>query len=293
MIKVTTPATTANIGPGFDALGLALKLYNEYTFEEIERGLVIEGCPDIYKNKRNLVYKSFVATAEKLGKKVDRLKISMKINIPVSRGLGSSSACIVGGVYGANAFYKGGLTKEEMYELAVKIEGHPDNISPCVYGGLTASLIENGRPYTIKYDICESLKFCALIPDFRTSTNEARKILPKTINFKDAVFNVSRVAVLLKALEKGDMKMIEIALKDKLHQKYRGSLIHEWDVVKAICAKGGSQAVFISGSGPTVMNITKDEKFPDKIKEGMSRLNHNWEIKILGIDKNGVKVENL
>ena len=154
MIKVTTPATTANIGPGFDALGLALKLYNEYTFEEIERGLVIEGCPDIYKNKRNLVYKSFVATAEKLGKKVDGLKISMKINIPVSRGLGSSSACIVGGVYGANAFYKGGLTKEEMYELAVKIEGHPDNISPCVYGGLTASLIENGRPYTIKYDIC-------------------------------------------------------------------------------------------------------------------------------------------
>ena len=117
MIKVTAPATSANIGPGFDVLGLAFKLYNEYTFEKIDKGLIIEGCPDVYNNKQNLVYSSFVAAAEKLGKKVDGLKISMKINIPVSRGLGSSSACIVGGVFGANAFYKGGLTKDEMYKI--------------------------------------------------------------------------------------------------------------------------------------------------------------------------------
>ncbi|NLK63993.1 MAG: homoserine kinase [Tissierellia bacterium] len=291
MIKVKTPATTANIGPGFDVLGLAFKLYNEYTFEEIDKGLVIEGCPDVYNNKENLVYKSFLLAAEQLGKKVDGLKISMKINIPVSRGLGSSSACIVGGVYGANAFYKGGLTKEEMYKIAVMIEGHPDNISPCVYGGLTASMIENEKPYTVGYDISSQLKFCALIPDFETSTNEARKILPKTIDFKDAVFNVSRVAVLLKALETGDMDMINIALKDKLHQSYRGSLIHEWDDVKTICEKGDSLAFFISGSGPTLMNITKDENFPERIKEGISRLKHNWEIKMLETDKGGAKAE--
>ncbi|HOW23190.1 MAG TPA: homoserine kinase [Sedimentibacter sp.] len=291
MVKVTAPATTANLGPGFDTLGLAFKLYNEYTFEEINKGLTIEGCPDIYKNKKNLVYRSFVATAEKLGKKVDGLKISMKLNIPVSRGLGSSSACIVGGVFGANALYKGRLTRDEMYELAVMLEGHPDNISPCIYGGLTASLIENEKPYAIRYDISNKLKFCALIPDFKTSTHEARKILPKTIDFQDAVFNLSRVAVLLKALETGDMEMIRIALKDKLHQQYRGSLIHEWDEVKAICVKGGSQAIFISGSGPTIMNITKDERFPVRIKEGMSRLKHNWEIKMLETDNTGAKVE--
>lgn len=291
MVKVTVPATTANIGPGFDALGLALNLYNEFTFEKIEKGLVIEGCSEVYNNKENLVYKSFVVTSKKLGKKVDGLKISMKTQIPVSRGLGSSSACIVGGVYGANAFYNGGLSKDEMFKIAAMIEGHPDNISPCVYGGLTASMVDKEMPYTIGYNISDKLKFCALIPDFETSTNEARKILPKNINFKDAIFNVSRVSVLLKALEVGDMALIRIALKDKLHQVYRGSLIHECDNVKAICTKEGSPALFISGSGPTLMNITKDENFQEKIKDCISKLKHNWEIKMLGTDKYGAKVE--
>ena len=239
MVKVTVPATTANIGPGFDTLGLALNLYNEFTFEKIEKGLIIEGCSEIYNNKENLVYSSFVVTAEKLGKKVNGLKISMDAKIPVSRGLGSSSACIVGGVYGANAFYAGRLTKDEIFKIAVMIEGHPDNISPCVYGGLTASMVEKERPYAVGYNINSELKFCALIPDFETSTNEARKILPKMIDFKDAVFNVSRVAVLLKALETGDMDMINIALKDRLHQSYRSNLIHECDDVGAICAANG------------------------------------------------------
>ncbi|MFA7550332.1 MAG: homoserine kinase [Sedimentibacter sp.] len=291
MVKVTVPATTANIGPGFDVLGLAFKLYNGFTFERIEKGLIIEGCSEVYNNNENLVYRSFVITAEELGKKVDGLKISMETQIPVSRGLGSSSACIVGGVYGANAFYNGGLTKDEMLKIAVMIEGHPDNISPCVYGGLTASMIEKERPYAVEYNISSELKFCALIPDFETSTNEARKILPKTIDFKDAVFNVSRVAVLLKALETGDMDMINIALKDRLHQIYRGTLIHEYDDVRAICAEAGFPALFISGSGPTLINITKDEKFPEKIKDSISKLKHNWEIKMLETDKNGAAVK--
>ena len=107
MVKVTVPASTANIGPGFDTLGLALNLYNEYVFEKIDKGLIIEGCPEIYNNKENLVYKSFAITAEKLGKKVGGLKITQNTQIPISRGLGSSSACIVGGVFGANALYEG------------------------------------------------------------------------------------------------------------------------------------------------------------------------------------------
>ncbi len=293
MVKVTAPATTANIGPGFDVLGLAFKLYNEYTFEEIDNGLIIEGCSEVYNNKENLVYKSFAATAEKLGEKVGGLKILMKTDIPVSRGLGSSSACIVGGVYGANAFYNGGLSNDELFKIAVMIEGHPDNISPCVYGGLTASMIENERPYAVRYNIDSELLFCALIPDFETSTDEARKILPKMIDFKDAVFNVARVAVLLKSLETGDVEMINIALNDKLHQIYRGCLIHEYDDVRAICVEAGSPALFISGSGPTLMNITKDEKLPGKIIDSIGKLKHNWEIKMLEIDKKGVAIESI
>ena len=291
MVRVTVPATTANIGPGFDVLGLAFKLYNRITFERIEKGLIIKGCPEVYNNNENLVYKSFVVTAENLGKKVDGLKISIDAKIPVSRGLGSSSACIVGGVYGANTFYKGGLTKDEMFKIAAAIEGHPDNISPCVYGGLTASMIENERPYTVGYNISSALKFYALIPDFETSTSEARKILPKTIDFKDAVFNVSRVAVLLKALETGDMDMINISLDDRLHQIYRGTLIHEYDSIREICAEAGSPALFISGAGPTLMNITKDEKFPEKIKDSISKLKHKWRIEMLEPDKSGATVE--
>ncbi len=291
MVKVTVPASTANIGPGFDTLGLALNLYNEYTFEEIDKGLIIEGCPDIFDNKNNLVYKSFMITAKKLGEKVKGLKISMNTQIPVSRGLGSSSACIVGGVYGANYLYNGGLSKDELFEIAVMIEGHPDNIAPCVYGGLTASIVEKNKPYTMHYNINDKLKFCALIPDFETSTKEARKLLPATINFCDAVFNISRVSFLLKALEIGDINMIGISLKDKLHQMYRATLIHECDDVSEICIVNGSSAIFISGSGPTLMNITDNDKLPELIKDSISKLKYEWEVKLLKIDRNGAKVE--
>lgn len=291
MVKVTVPASTANIGPGFDTLGLALNLYNEYIFEEIDKGLIIEGCPDIFDNKNNLVYKSFMITAKKLGEKVKGLKISMNTQIPVSRGLGSSSACIVGGVYGANYLYNGGLSKDELFEIAVMIEGHPDNIAPCVYGGLTASIVEKNKPYTMHYNINDKLKFCALIPDFETSTKEARKLLPATINFCDAVFNISRVSFLLKALEIGDINMIGISLKDKLHQMYRATLIHECDDVSEICIVNGSSAIFISGSGPTLMNITDNDKLPELIKDSISKLKYEWEVKLLKIDRNGAKVE--
>lgn len=293
MVRVTVPASTANIGPGFDTLGLALNLYNEYIFEEIDEGLVIEGCPEIYRNNKNLVYTSFLRAAEKMGKKVKGLKITVNSQIPVARGLGSSSACIVGGVFGANALYHGGLSKDDLFKIAVAIEGHPDNIAPCVYGGLTASIVEKEVPYSVQYDISDKLKFCALIPNFETSTKEARKILPKKVDFSDAVFNVSRVSVLLKALEEGKMDIISVALRDKLHQMQRATLIHECDDVTAICIADGSRAIFISGSGPTLMNISLDEKFNEKIKDGISKLKYNWEIKMLETDKEGVRVNHI
>ncbi|MFA9423654.1 MAG: homoserine kinase [Sedimentibacter sp.] len=291
MVKVTVPATTANIGPGFDTLGLALNMYNIYTFEEIEKGLIIEGCPDIYNNENNLVYEAFLCTAKKIGSSVKGLKITMDTHIPVSRGLGSSSACIVGGVYGANALLKGSLSQEELFQIAVMIEGHPDNISPAIYGGLTASIMEEDKSYCMKYNINEKLGFCALIPDFETSTLEARKLLPKEIAYKDAVFNVSRVAVLLKALEDGNLEFINIALKDRLHHKYRKTLIHEYDEIQKISTENKTVAFFISGSGPTLMNIIEDSDFTYKIKESIMKLKYNWEIKFLQVDRNGATVE--
>ncbi len=290
MVKVTVPASTANLGPGFDTLGLALSMYNIYEFEEINEGVVIEGCLDKYNNEENLVYTSFKKTSEIIGRNAKGIKISMHTNIPVSRGLGSSSACIVGGVFGANALLNGKLTKDELFKIAVNIEGHPDNIAPAVYGGLTASIVEDDIPYCMSYNINKNIKLCALIPGFETSTSEARKLLPEDVSFKDAVFNVSRTAVLLKALEEGNFKVINVALKDRLHHKYRKSLIHECDEIKKICAENGSEALFISGSGPTLMNIIKDFDFTKNIKNSIMNLNNNWEIKYLSTDTIGVRL---
>lgn len=291
MVKVTVPASTANIGPGFDTLGLALDLYNTYIFEETDKGLIIEGCKEDYKNENNLVYKSFMTTAEVLGKSIKGLKITMNTQIPVSRGLGSSSACIVGGVFGANTLLKGGLSKDDLFKIAVKIEGHPDNIAPCVYGGLTASMVDDGIPYCAEYKINDKIKFCALIPDFETSTHKARKILPVEVEFKEAIFNVSRVAVLLKALEDGNINLINKSLKDKLHQRYRKTLIYEYDEIKQICEENGSIAFFISGSGPTLMNIIDNSDFTNNIKDNIINLKNNWKIKLLSTDSKGVVVD--
>jgi len=291
MVKVRVPATTANIGPGFDTLGLALNMYNVYEFEEISEGLIIEGCADKFKNENNLVYKSFQAAADIIGRQVKGLRISMIAEIPVSRGLGSSSACIVGGVFAANAMLGGGLSRDELFKIAVNMEGHPDNIAPAVYGGLTASIVEEDTPYCMSYNINDKLKFCALIPDFETSTAEARALLPKEVSFQDAVFNVSRTAVLLKALEEGNFHIINIALKDRLHHRYRKTLIHECDEIKKICGENGSRALFISGSGPTLMNIIENSDFTNKIKDSIIKLKYNWEIKYLSADTKGVIIE--
>ncbi len=294
MVKVTVPATTANLGPGFDALGLALNLYNTYTFEEINEGLVFEGCSDKYKNTENLVYQSFIKTAKLLGKNLEKnlygLKITMDTHIPVSRGLGSSSACIVGGVFGANALLQGNLSKDELFKIAVEIEGHPDNVAPAVYGGLTATIVENGV-YSVNYNISDKIRFCALIPGFETSTHDARKILPTIVSFKDAIFNVSRTAVLLKALEEGNFELISISLKDMLHQQYRKTLISEYDEVKKICMENGSHAFFISGSGPTLMNITDDPDFIKNMENSIKCLKNKWDMKFLSPDKSGVIIK--
>lgn len=290
MITVKVPATTANIGPGFDTLGLAFKLYSYFTFKRIEYGLRIVGCEEKYQNDSNLVYTSFKKTLEILNYPVPGIEISIKSDIPISRGLGSSAACIVGGVMGANIIAGSPLSKDEIFKICNDIEGHPDNIAPALFGGLTASLVEDSIPYTVQYNISENLYFCALVPDFRLSTAEARKVLPSEISYKDAIYNISRTAVLLKALENGDELLIKKSLSDRLHEKYRNVLINEYEEVKEICEKNGNTALFISGSGPTLMNIAKTKDFQWKIEYEIKNLKNSWIIRTLDIDMKGAVV---
>ena len=285
MIKIKVPATTANIGCGFDTLGCALTLYSTFTFDR-NNSFKITGCPEKYQNEDNLVITSYKKVFENLNKEVIPVSLHIESEIPVSRGLGSSASCIVAGILAANYFLGNPLNKEQCLDIATSIEGHPDNVAPAIYGNLCSSFTGN-QVYTAHFNASKELNLLVMIPDFEVSTASARKVLPKTIDYKDAIFNLSRVACLCKALENNDQEMIHHALDDKLHQPYRKELIHEYEEIKEICKD--EVAFFISGSGPTLICIVKNDK--DAIIEKVSQLKYNWKCLSLTIDTQGVQEE--
>lgn len=293
MIKVKVPATSANLGPGFDALGLALNLYNTFSFEEISNGLEINGCDPLYANEENLVYTSMMKTFDKIGYKPRGIRIDMSTDIPISRGLGSSAACILGGVIGANELAKASLSKDEILDIATEIEGHPDNIAPALFGGLVVSVMEDNNIYYNKMNIANGIKFVALIPDFTLSTTKAREVLPSTINYKDGVYNVGRVSLLLSVLSNGRFELLKAALDDKLHQPYRKRLIPRFDKILNKCYELGCLGAYLSGAGPTLMTIIKDndKSFTTKIKDYLNSINYSWDVKELHLDLSGISIE--
>lgn len=289
MIEVRIPATSANVGPGFDALGIALNLYNTYRFQEISNGLEVEGFEENYKNKNNLVYTSMFRTFDIIGYSPKGIKIEVDTPIPISRGLGSSAACILGGVLGANYLAGEPLSKGDVFKIAVEIEGHPDNIAPALFGGLVASIMEEDQVYYNHIGISEGIKFVALIPDFTLSTKLSRDVLPTQISHRDGVYNSGRVALLLSALSNGRFDLLKYALKDKLHQPYRGKLVEGFDEVFSKCEKLGSLGVYLSGAGPTIMAIVEknNESFSEEIKSYLKSIGYNWDIKELILDLTG------
>ncbi len=289
MYKIKIPATSANIGPGFDCLGIALNLYNEFYINEIESGLTIEGCEEEYNNKDNLIYTSMLKCFNKIGYKYKGIKIKIKNNIPISRGLGSSATCILAGIIGANEIANNPLSKKEILELATEIEGHPDNIAPALFGGMTVSILQNNKVYYSKINIKKGIKFFALIPNYKLSTNQAREALPHNIDYSDATYNVGRVSLLITALQNGDFKLLDIACNDKLHQPYRKKLIDNFDLIVNECKLNGSLGTFLSGAGPTILAITeeKNTNFKNNMKTLLDTLPTKWDIKELYIDSNG------
>lgn len=291
MIEVRVPATTANLGPGFDTLGLALNIYNNFTFEEIDEEIEIVGVPDKYNNKENLTYISMLKTFERLGYKSKGIRIIAKTDIPVSRGLGSSASCIVAGIAGANMIANGNLDKEDILEIATEIEGHPDNVAPAIFGGLIVSLVDGKDIIYNKFDIKAKFKFVALIPEFTLSTKEARDVLPKELDYKEAVDNVGRVSMLLSALANGRVDLLKYSLKDNLHQPYRGKLIENYfDIIKK-SKEFGALGTYISGAGPTIMCLVEsdDQKFGKQIKKYLDTLANKWDLIELELDSIGLK----
>ncbi|NMM63561.1 homoserine kinase [Clostridium sp. P21] len=292
MVEVRVPATSANMGPGFDCLGIAVNMYNKFIVEEIEEGLIIEGCDDKFKSEDNLIYRAMKKCFEKIGYKPTGLKIKIESQIPVSRGLGSSAACVLGGVVCANELAGRVLNDQQLLDLAVEVEGHPDNINPAFCGGMTVSISEGEEVVYNKVNIKEGIKFCALIPNFTLSTEKARAVLPKFLNYNQGIYNIGRTALLISALNNGDFHLLKFACKDKLHEDYRAQLIENFYSVKEQCEKLDCLGVFLSGAGPTIMVMLKEEdnEFVQNIQKFLNVLKGKWSVKELKIENEGVIV---
>lgn len=277
MIRVKVPATSANLGVGFDCMGLALDWQGVFTFCFDGPEFMISGCPKAYQNKDNLVYHAFARTLMALGKRVPVVQIHIDTPIPVTRGLGSSASCIVAGVLGAVAYSGQKLPLQELLRLATLLEHHPDNVAPALYGSLCASFMENGMPYTAQFAVHEKFRFVTIIPDYEVRTEDARRILPSDMSYADAIYQMGRCATLGKALESGDEEMVRHACIDRMQEPYRSRLIPEYDEVKRLCMDLGALAFVISGSGSTMLAVCTADT-GGKLCRQLSERFRSWQV---------------
>ncbi|MBG0744051.1 MAG: homoserine kinase [Cylindrospermopsis raciborskii KL1] len=293
-VIVKVPATTANLGPGFDCIGAALQLYNEFKFTLSDSDLCIKvhgkEAEKVQTDTSNLIYQAFVKLYERINKTPPGVEIEINLGVPLARGLGSSATAIVGGLVGGNILADSPLSPEEVIKLAIEMEGHPDNVVPAFLGGCQLAATSSRG-----WEICpvqwhpEIIPVVA-IPDFELSTSQARKVLPTEISRDDAVFNASHFGLLLQALASNQKEWLQAALKDKLHQPYRKSLIPGYDGVESAVIEAGAHGMVISGAGPTLLALTDSAHSPQVVQA----MTHAW-VKVgikstvlpLPIDTNG------
>ena len=289
-VTIRVPATTANLGPGFDAFGCALSLYTDVTFEETDFGLEITGCPEEFTGPDNLAYVSYCAVLASLSEEVRGVKIHIDAHIPVCRGLGSSAALLVAGAMGANVMRGNRLSTQGLLNITNAMEGHPDNLAPAFYGGLTASMVDNGLPVCVNVPLHPDWEFLALVPDFTLSTEKARAALPTEYSRADAVYNIAHGALVLKALELGDEKLLRNAMQDRIHQNYRKRLIADYEKIEGLIRTTGA-AFCLSGAGPTLLCITRNPGLEEKLAKKIHEITEaNWEMIPLHVEFQGAKV---
>jgi homoserine kinase len=253
-ITIKVPSTSANLGPGFDALGLALDLWNESTFEPADDFTVYvdgEGIGRVPQGRNNLIVRAALRLAEHVGTELSPFVVRCTNHIPIGSGLGSSAAATLTGLLAANALTGSTLSQEDILYLATEIEGHPDNVAPALLGGLIVSTQGGGKMIVRKLSIAP-LRIIVVVPDFRFPTRHARKALPHQVKMKDAVHNISRAVLVTEAFRTGDLSLLQEAMRDALHQPYRLPLIPgARAAMQAAQAEGA--AVALSGAGPSLI----------------------------------------
>ncbi|WP_297276291.1 homoserine kinase [uncultured Brachyspira sp.] len=304
LVTFKIPATSANIGSGFDSVGLALDLYNEihiYSNEnskKIEFEISGEGENEISKDD-NMILDAMKLVYKRLKAKPDKGYIIKCVNrIPLSRGLGSSSAAIIGGLLSANYILGNKLSiEDDILNMSVQLEGHPDNVSPAILGGIISGVVRKNEDFKyVKINPPKNLKAIVAIPNFHLSTEIARNALPKEISFKDAIFNISRAALLTSALSSNRLDLLEVATDDKLHQDYRAKFIPGLKDLFKQAKDSGAYSVTISGAGSSILALVKnDEKIIKKVSESMknsfSKKKIDSEIKVLNIPVKGILIK--
>ncbi|MCY4085273.1 MAG: homoserine kinase [Cyanobacteria bacterium MAG COS1_bin_9] len=269
-VVVDVPATTANLGPGFDCLGAALDLNNRFAMRRIEGGgerfeLIIEGTEGSHLRggPENLVYRAAQRVWKAAGLEPVALEARVRLAVPPARGLGSSATAIVAGLMGANALVGEPLSKEKLLELAIDIEGHPDNVVPSLLGGLCMTAkAASQRWRVVRCEWTPSVKAVVAIPSIRLSTSEARRAMPKAIPVGDAVVNLGALTLLLQGLRTGNGDLISDGMHDRLHEPYRWRLIKGGDQVKQAAMDAGAWGCAISGAGPSILALCEEDKGP-------------------------------
>jgi homoserine kinase len=296
-VSVRVPATTANLGAGFDCIGAALSLYNEFIFTPHDRLQIIAHGPEADRvdvNSTNLAYKAFQQVFTRLQQATPGIKLDIHLEVPLARGLGSSATAIVGGLLGGNAVAGFPLSPAEIMAMSIAMEGHPDNVVPALIGGCRLAASSGDQ-----WEICDvpwhnKVVPVVAIPNFELSTAEARQVLPATYSRADAVFNISHLAMLLRGLETGNGQWIQTGLADRIHQPYRQQLIQGYADVEKAAIAAGAYGLVISGAGPTLLALV-DESRATSVVMAMSAA---WQaigiepiVQILQIDVAGAQVK--
>lgn len=298
-VTVTVPATTANIGVGFDCLGAALTMANEFQFVVVDNDtklkIIVEGeeANKVGLGENNLIYRSLVQLYQHLQQTPPHLEITIKLGVPLSRGLGSSATAIIGGLLGANSLAGNPLSQREIMEMAIAIEGHPDNVVPALLGNCLLSVEDRGEWQITSIPWHQDIIPIVAIPNFELSTREAREVLPAEYTRSDAIFNIARMGLLIRALETNNPEWLKTALADKLHQPYRQQLITGYQKVEQAALSAGAYGMVISGAGPTLLALTNPERVEQVVKSMRSAWNSigvESQVRSLAINPSGTTV---
>lgn len=297
MVHVKVPATSANVGSGFDSIGFALQLYNEIWAEEAPEGVIDirtdGGDKNVPLDGNNMIYRTMASFYKQEGIKMPGLIIRQKDRIPFTRGLGSSAACIVGGLMAANALTGRNYSKRELSVMASAIEGHPDNTNPAIFGGVVCGTVDEGTMMYVKMSLPQQLVYAVMVPDYYVSTSKARAVLPEKVDLKDAVFNCQRAALLAASIATGKFDNLKAAVEDRLHQPYRKELIPGLYSIFDESYKKGALATFLSGAGPTIISILEKrnaEEFDRQMRLFLEHVYGTWDISYIAPDNDGAQI---